>query len=84
MSDFKKEMKKYEVMDETLLINGDRLKWWKKHEETLPLLAIAAKEILSIPCSSSKSERVFSTGGLVSFNLFIIVIILDKLCIMFM
>ena len=29
----------------------------------LPLLASLAKRILTIPASSSKSERVFSTGG---------------------
>ena len=39
------------------------LQWWKSHEAVLPLLASLAKRILTIPASSSKSERVFSTGG---------------------
>lgn len=63
-----REMSFYESTDlpmrlDELSTNGDRLQWWKKHEVILPTLAKAAKEILSIPCSSSKSERVFSTGG---------------------
>lgn len=39
------------------------LKWWKDHEKVLPLLAKLAKKVLTIPASSSKSERVFSAGG---------------------
>ena len=39
--------------------------WWKAHEEHLPVLAKVARKILAIPASSAKSERVFSTGGLV-------------------
>ena len=39
------------------------LKWWKEHEKVLPLLAKLAKKVLTIPASSSKSERVFSAGG---------------------
>ena len=42
---------------------SDVLKWWKNHERSLPLLSKFAKKILAIPASSSKSERVFSTGG---------------------
>ena len=70
-----REMSFYESTDlpmrlDELSTNGDRLQWWKKHEVILPTLAKAAKEILSIPCSSSKSERVFSTGGQVICLLF--------------
>ena len=61
-SKIQKEMLTYEALDE-LSSNGDRLQWWKQHEEMIPILAKAAKEILGIPCSSAKSERVFSTGG---------------------
>ena len=43
--------------------NVTTLDWWKQHEGVLPLLASLAKRILAIPASSSKSERVFSTGG---------------------
>ena len=39
------------------------IEWWRQHEAVLPLLASLAKRILAIPASSSKSERVFSTGG---------------------
>ena len=39
------------------------LLWWKDHEKVLPLLAKVAKKVLTIPATSSKSERVFSTGG---------------------
>ena len=41
----------------------DVLKWWKDHEQTLPLLSRFARRVLAIPASSGKSERVFSTGG---------------------
>ena len=44
--------------------NGDRLDWWKKHEQVLPLLSKVAKHVLGIPCSSAKSERIFSTGAM--------------------
>ena len=43
--------------------NVNVLKWWKAREDVLPLLANQAKKVLAIPSSSSKSERVFSTGG---------------------
>ena len=39
------------------------LNWWKKHEAVLPLLSKQAKKVLTIPASSAKSERVYSTGG---------------------
>ena len=56
-----KEMMTYEALPR-LTMDGDRLIWWKLHEETLPLLSKIAKEILCIPAASSKSERVFSIG----------------------
>ena len=43
--------------------NVDVLQWWKAHQSVLPLLANQAKRVLAIPATSSKSERVFSTGG---------------------
>ena len=58
----RKEMDRYESFS----IPGKNvttLDWWKQHEGVLPLLASLAKRILAIPASSSKSERVFSTGG---------------------
>ena len=39
------------------------LDWWKKHEAVLPLLSKQAKKVLTIPASSAKSEREYSTGG---------------------
>jgi hypothetical protein len=39
------------------------LHWWRDHERVLPLLSKLAKKVLTVPASSSKSERVFSTGG---------------------
>ena len=39
------------------------LSWWKKNQQNFPLLAKFARKYLVIPASSTKSERVFSTGG---------------------
>ena len=38
------------------------LGWWKDHEVVLPILSKVAKKVLTVPASSAKSERVFSTG----------------------
>lgn len=46
-----------------LKADGDRLEWWKEHESHLPLLSKVARQVLGIPCSSAKCERVFPTGG---------------------
>ena len=45
---------------------GDRLAWWRQQKE-LKLLRVIAQEVLSVPISSAKSERVFSTSGRVSY-----------------
>ncbi|XP_065668088.1 uncharacterized protein LOC136088319 [Hydra vulgaris] len=39
------------------------LDWWNLHSSTLPELSSLARQILAIPASSTKSERVFSSGG---------------------
>ena len=39
------------------------LLWWKRHQNVLPILSKLSRMVLSIPASSAKSERVFSTGG---------------------
>ena len=39
------------------------LHWWRDHEKVLPNLSKVAKKVLTVPASSAKSERVFSTGG---------------------
>ena len=58
------EIKRYE-----LCMNpgrdADVLAFWKLFAADLPNLARIARIVLAIPASSSKSERVFSTGGLV-------------------
>ena len=43
---------------------GNILYWWKSHASILPLLSKIARIVLAIPSSSAKSERVFSTGGI--------------------
>ena len=67
-SQLEKEIKFYEGKDcpiklQELPTNGNRLSWWKNNEEVLSTLAKAARHVLGVPCSSAKSERVFSTGG---------------------
>ena len=57
-----KEMSKYEIFS-LAPSNVDVLKWWKTHENSLPILASVAKIVLTIPSSSAKSERVFSSAG---------------------
>ena len=62
LSPLDREMKRYEsfsIADKHINI----LKWWRDHESILPLLSKVAKKVLTIPASSSKSERIFSTGG---------------------
>ena len=41
------------------------LKWWKAHKNQFPLMSQAVRELLSVPASSSSSERAFSVGGLI-------------------
>jgi hypothetical protein len=41
----------------------DVLAWWKKHSTIFPQLAHLALALLSIPASSTTSERVFSQTG---------------------
>ena len=57
----RKEMERYESFSFPRKVNI--LEWWKAHEGVLPLLASLAKRVLTIPSSSAKSERVFSSGG---------------------
>jgi hypothetical protein len=44
-------------------IDIDVLAFWKKTAASLPNLAWLARRVLSIPASSTSSERAFSTGG---------------------
>ena len=57
-----KELSRYEMFS-LAPPTVDILDWWKKRESTLPLLSRLVKTVLTIPCSSAKSERVFSCAG---------------------
>ena len=59
------EFKKYESMPKTMK-DVNPLTWWHSQKNELPLLFRIAQEVLSIPISSSKSERIFSTAGRVN------------------
>ena len=59
------EFKKYESMPKTRK-DVNPLTWWHRKKDELPLLYKVAQEVLSIPISSSKSERIFSTAGRVN------------------
>jgi hypothetical protein len=59
-----KEMKLYEEIEDSEE-GCDMLAWWKDHQDVLPLLSYLARVVLAIPAASSKSERLFSTAGLV-------------------
>lgn len=41
----------------------DPLQWWKMHVTNYPRLSVLARKCLSIPATSTPSERVFSTGA---------------------
>ena len=73
LSELQQELKRYEACTNPGR-DADVLSFWRLYQADLPNLARIAKIVLAIPASSSKSERVFSTGGLVvsskRFNLF--------------
>ncbi|XP_044009123.1 zinc finger BED domain-containing protein 6-like [Aphidius gifuensis] len=43
--------------------NECSLTWWRKNTPRYPHLANIARQYLSIPCTSTESERVFSSAG---------------------
>ena len=70
----RKEMAQYEAL--TLARKETKvLDWWKTHETVLPILAKVAKKVLTVPASSAKSERVFSTGRNVTVIIIIIIVV---------
>ena len=64
LTELAKEMKVYEEIPDSEE-GCNILEWWKNHQEVLPLLSYLARAVFAIPAASSKSERVFSTAGLV-------------------
>uniref|UniRef100_A0A3P8RJ63 BED-type domain-containing protein n=1 Tax=Astatotilapia calliptera TaxID=8154 RepID=A0A3P8RJ63_ASTCA len=58
----KEEVNRYRGV-EPVALSEDPLIWWRDHEREYPLLALQAKQYLSIPGTSVPSERVFSTAG---------------------
>ncbi|XP_076742690.1 E3 SUMO-protein ligase ZBED1-like [Maylandia zebra] len=58
----KEEVNRYRDV-EPVALSEDPLIWWRDHEREYPLLALQAKQYLSIPGTSVPSERVFSTAG---------------------
>ena len=51
------EVTRYKA-EPAVLDSEDPLKWWKKNEERFPVLAQVCKSILSIPATSTPSERL--------------------------
>lgn len=56
------EIQKY-MLEQPVDRNDNPLAWWHNNESRFPLLALVANKYLSIPSTSSPSERVFSTSG---------------------
>ena len=51
---------------ETLKIDSEKiviLDWWREMKSVFPIISKCAREVLSIPVSSSSSERAFSFSG---------------------
>ena len=47
-----------------LLPVEDPLEWWRRHQNSLPMLANMAFDLLSIPATSCECERLFSQSKL--------------------
>ncbi|KAK9671623.1 hypothetical protein RND81_12G043100 [Saponaria officinalis] len=63
-NDRKNDLDKY--LDEAREVNSknfDILDWWRKRQETYPIVSLMAKDVLAIPVSTVASESAFSTGG---------------------
>ncbi|KAK9706398.1 hypothetical protein RND81_07G121500 [Saponaria officinalis] len=63
-NDRKNDLDKY--LEEAREVNSkgfDILDWWKKRQETYPIISLMARDVLAIPVSTVASESAFSTGG---------------------
>ena len=56
------EISKY-LQQQKLGLDENPLTFWKNNQKSLPMLTKLALKYLSIPCSSSESERIYSTSG---------------------
>ena len=66
MTRAKKELKLYLTLPVENSPNSsfNQLAWWKKNEVQLPMMSRLAKSILTIPATSTPSERLFSKAGM--------------------
>ena len=51
------------VCDPSISYNDDPYDWWKHHAGKFPAFVPLAKKYLTIPATSTASERVFSAAG---------------------
>ena len=58
-----REFEEYEALPQVSL-EIDRLVWCAEHSKQFPILSSVARDVLGVPCTSSKSERIFSSAGL--------------------
>ncbi len=56
----KAELPTYLVKADGVSPEMDKLDWWRKHENELPLWSKACKTVLLVQPSSAAAERVFS------------------------
>ena len=58
------ELNRYH-QERSSLQNDPPLLWWKANERRFPILSKIAKKVLAIPATSTPTERLFSTAGLI-------------------
>jgi hypothetical protein len=50
-------------------LDTDPLMWWKRHEEEFPHLTRMVRQHLAVPTTSSSTERLFRSVGIVKSDL---------------